>query len=227
MLRRLDQQAGDRVVHFGRFNRGEAEADFRDGGDECLEELAQARLTPGRWPGVPANRVLPWVAPGRRPGGSRASLAVGADMHAGEYDLGVVFGERLRLADELGNRPRPVRPAGERRRAEGAVLVAAVLDLEPAARIRLEAAELRIDARGGVAGGAEHRDGIGPRHHGADRGEARDATVVERGGAAHDHSLERPRSTTRSEEHTSELRSRLHLVCRLLLEKKKMTRTKG
>src|SRR2546422_7715142 len=28
-------------------------------------------------------------------------------------------------------------------------------------------------------------------------------------------------STTRSEEHTSELQSRLHLVCRLLLEKKK------
>src|SRR2546422_2372520 len=28
---------------------------------------------------------------------------------------------------------------------------------------------------------------------------------------------------TRSEEHTSELQSRLHLVCRLLLEKKKMT----
>src|SRR2546429_2551908 len=27
--------------------------------------------------------------------------------------------------------------------------------------------------------------------------------------------------TTRSEEHTSELQSRLHLVCRLLLEKKK------
>src|SRR2546422_5335525 len=38
------------------------------------------------------------------------------------------------------------------------------------------------------------------------------------------------RSTLRSEEHTSELQSRLHLVCRLLLEKKKknnipMTRT--
>src|SRR2546429_974770 len=29
------------------------------------------------------------------------------------------------------------------------------------------------------------------------------------------------RSTGRSEEHTSELQSRLHLVCRLLLEKKK------
>src|SRR2546429_2170568 len=32
------------------------------------------------------------------------------------------------------------------------------------------------------------------------------------------HSMARP---TRSEEHTSELQSRLHLVCRLLLEKKK------
>src|SRR2546422_11434963 len=31
-------------------------------------------------------------------------------------------------------------------------------------------------------------------------------------------------SATRSEEHTSELQSRLHLVCRLLLEKKKNTR---
>src|ERR1041385_7193261 len=30
-----------------------------------------------------------------------------------------------------------------------------------------------------------------------------------------------PFSMTRSEEHTSELQSRLHLVCRLLLEKKK------
>src|SRR2546422_3500437 len=32
-----------------------------------------------------------------------------------------------------------------------------------------------------------------------------------------------PCPTTRSEEHTSELQSRLHLVCRLLLEKKKNT----
>src|SRR2546422_6373374 len=33
--------------------------------------------------------------------------------------------------------------------------------------------------------------------------------------------LRRLRGTRRSEEHTSELQSRLHLVCRLLLEKKK------
>src|SRR3989449_4459971 len=32
----------------------------------------------------------------------------------------------------------------------------------------------------------------------------------------------RPRPAARSEEHTSELQSRLHLVCRLLLEKKKL-----
>src|SRR3989449_4942451 len=32
------------------------------------------------------------------------------------------------------------------------------------------------------------------------------------------------RSLVRSEEHTSELQSRLHLVCRLLLEKKKKTK---
>src|SRR3989449_4841590 len=31
----------------------------------------------------------------------------------------------------------------------------------------------------------------------------------------------------RSEEHTSELQSRLHLVCRLLLEKKKQARSRG
>src|SRR3989442_9706343 len=33
------------------------------------------------------------------------------------------------------------------------------------------------------------------------------------------------RTLTRSEEHTSELQSRPHLVCRLLLEKKKRTQT--
>src|SRR2546422_1186276 len=34
-------------------------------------------------------------------------------------------------------------------------------------------------------------------------------------------------TATRSEEHTSELQSRLHLVCRLLLEKKKRKREKA
>src|SRR2546429_3535264 len=45
-------------------------------------------------------------------------------------------------------------------------------------------------------------------------------------GFVHAVALVRPgRVITRSEEHTSELQSRLHLVCRLLLEKKKNTRS--
>src|SRR2546422_5681071 len=39
------------------------------------------------------------------------------------------------------------------------------------------------------------------------------------------HLGERREVVRRSEEHTSELQSRLHLVCRLLLEKKKKTAT--
>src|SRR5687768_17909647 len=38
--------------------------------------------------------------------------------------------------------------------------------------------------------------------------------------------LETGQRLLRSEEHTSELQSRLHLVCRLLLEKKKKTKNK-
>src|SRR5687768_17956509 len=39
--------------------------------------------------------------------------------------------------------------------------------------------------------------------------------------------IESATSETRSEEHTSELQSRLHLVCRLLLEKKKKKKKKN
>src|SRR5947208_12717923 len=41
-----------------------------------------------------------------------------------------------------------------------------------------------------------------------------------------DATVEKPGSLTRSEEHTSELQSPDHLVCRLLLEKKKTKRIK-
>src|SRR5687768_18031128 len=37
----------------------------------------------------------------------------------------------------------------------------------------------------------------------------------------HQHGQHESMGTNRSEEHTSELQSRLHIVCRLLLEKKK------
>src|SRR2546422_5456872 len=52
---------------------------------------------------------------------------------------------------------------------------------------------------------------------------AADHPLVRRRGArnARDHVVQR----LRSEEHTSELQSRLHLVCRLLLEKKKKTKS--
>src|SRR2546422_8498996 len=40
--------------------------------------------------------------------------------------------------------------------------------------------------------------------------------------AAHEHGTACQACQARSEEHTSELQSRLHLVCRLLLEKKKV-----
>src|SRR5687768_17713574 len=45
-----------------------------------------------------------------------------------------------------------------------------------------------------------------------------DASAPRRGGRA---PAQGPGDAARSEEHTSELQSRLHLVCRLLLEKKK------
>src|SRR5256884_4097296 len=49
-----------------------------------------------------------------------------------------------------------------------------------------------------------------------------------RGGPAVGGTRDRlPQAGTRSEEHTSELQSRLHLVCRLLLEKKKKTKPSG
>src|SRR2546422_3543321 len=44
-------------------------------------------------------------------------------------------------------------------------------------------------------------------------------------GGSEPYALRQARKESRSEEHTSELQSRLHLVCRLLLEKKKKTTT--
>src|SRR2546422_5005351 len=55
-------------------------------------------------------------------------------------------------------------------------------------------------------------------------GEAR-ATPHPPKGGAREHSTAGGALAPRSEEHTSELQSRLHLVCRLLLEKKKKNQT--
>src|SRR3989449_2191832 len=56
------------------------------------------------------------------------------------------------------------------------------------------------------------------RHHGESAREPRRGAWTFEDWVLHD--------TPRSEEHTSELQSRLHLVCRLLLEKKKITQPK-
>src|SRR2546429_7284116 len=60
-----------------------------------------------------------------------------------------------------------------------------------------------------------HRDSLLPSTH-------RSASHSSRGRIVRRHLGQRPTDVRqRSEEHTSELQSRLHLVCRLLLEKKK------
>src|SRR2546422_5015190 len=70
---------------------------------------------------------------------------------------------------------------------------------------------------GAAPGRGDGHLGRRPCHVSADRGGGTAAHPGRRQGA---HPLQRGRS----EEHTSELQSRLHLVCRLLLEKKKKTR---
>src|SRR3989442_9976760 len=67
--------------------------------------------------------------------------------------------------------------------------------------------------RSGVPGGIAQRTGrVPPRRRAGDGGQQNQSR---RGG------------TDRSEEHTSELQSRPHLVCRLLLEKKKKNKISG
>src|SRR5687768_17631837 len=80
---------------------------------------------------------------------------------------------------------------------------------------RSAAADAAGGGRGGCAG--RHGVGLGPDVRVPVRGRRR---RIAGGGRA----VGRGRVPDRSEEHTSELQSRLHLVCRLLLEKKKTSR---
>src|SRR5689334_24547486 len=68
----------------------------------------------------------------------------------------------------------------------------------------------RADLAAAVADGAVHRDHRAD--HRTEREEEHDRTA--------EH-VDQLRGAFRSEEHTSELQSQFHLVCRLLLEKKK------
>src|SRR3712207_7459187 len=71
--------------------------------------------------------------------------------------------------------------------------------------------------RGGRSGRGRRRGRGGPC-----AGCARRRGKGGRGGRGRREVPRRPRSRSRSEEHTSELQSRQYLVCRLLLEKKKI-----
>src|SRR2546422_4266911 len=63
------------------------------------------------------------------------------------------------------------------------------------------------------------------RSHERQRGEGGNGDQARRD-APHEQHEDEETAGERSEEHTSELQSRLHLVCRLLLEKKKNTHQK-
>src|SRR2546422_7641471 len=62
---------------------------------------------------------------------------------------------------------------------------------------------------------------VDPAVHLTRDGRADHVHEAQRAGAAPLRLAQRGEAARRSEEHTSELQSRLHLVCRLLLEKKK------
>src|SRR3712207_7787757 len=77
----------------------------------------------------------------------------------------------------------------------------------------------------------DRRPVVRGRHEGAASEEEGDRRDKQRRRRHHRrHVLDRrrvlPRTPRRSEEHTSELQSRQYLVCRLLLEKKKIRRTR-
>src|SRR5439155_12992634 len=77
-----------------------------------------------------------------------------------------------------------------------------------------------LRVRDGHAGGRRGPAGRPRGRRGADVSRLRPAGAADRH-AAHDRQEGQGREDPRSEEHTSELQSRGHLVCRLLLEKKK------
>src|SRR5438034_1062540 len=101
-------------------------------------------------------------------------------------------GEGGRLGHQLGNGARPVRPARDRGRAEGAVLVAAILDLEPAAGVRGESPQHGVHPRCPEPGGREHPRRVGPAHYRAHARQRRDRAAVPRRRAAHHHGFEAP-----------------------------------
>src|SRR5690625_6858959 len=76
---------------------------------------------------------------------------------------------------------------------------------------------------------AQGQPPLGPKHLGQILGtlEQTMRAFIKNNGQSAIHPLLKPFLSLRSEEHTSELQSRGHLVCRLLLEKKNKRRTEN
>src|SRR2546422_3962572 len=106
--------------------------------------------------------------------------------------------------------------AGARQRlAARAILFREVADLDRLLKPEVESC-FRRDADLLALGGCLNRGARGGAHAGPDR-----RALAATGNRADGRADSRATANCRSEEHTSELQSRLHLVCRLLLEKKK------
>src|SRR3989440_568095 len=121
-------------------------------------------------------------------------------MHARQHDLRVPLREHSCFLDQLGNRARAVRAPGDGRRAEGAVLVAAVLDLEepagpphrpPSPPVVLTPWPPLPPGEGErKACSAKHLGWLRPSHHGTHARQRRDRAIVPSRGAAYHHGLE-------------------------------------
>src|SRR2546429_5194211 len=96
-----------------------------------------------------------------------------------------------------------------------------VLGLAPAAVLAQQAAQPKTKAARGQAAKSQAKTPE-PKKEDAKKEEAKIQTEEAQPKTEDDAKLT---SVPRSEEHTSELQPRLHLVCRLLLEKKKTTGT--
>src|SRR2546422_174174 len=155
--------------------------------------------TPPRGATQPRTRTLPASAPARGATQPRTGTRL---IPAAHPRLGTARSTAAQPPDSVagaGARLRQDRTAGHGSRG-GAGEASRVLP------VRRSGGNLRR-----AADGDRRRAGEGPVHQRAQR----------RAGGHRNQRPHRRSGRTRSEEHTSELQSRLHLVCRLLLEKKK------
>ena len=153
------------LVDFGSLHGRESESGTFHLGYQALHQTPQTR---------PIAEVLP----------------VGSDMHSGENDLLVIGGQNAGLLNDFVHRTRSARPPGNRRRAECAVLVTAVLDFQPGPGPSRKGAQDRIYRRAIQSKGVQDVTRVRACHDGHDSGERRQHPVVNCGGTSHDHGLQ-------------------------------------